>query len=156
MDYVEVGLWRSSRERKPCLTDTQAGKTHRQTDKRGFTGSIPFLPHPGPRCRGRSCRHRSDGGTDTGRWGRRRTPAGCHCHGERPCDHRGRVGVIISSSHYESASQNNSGRVRPGSCARRSETRCHAMVTAVFGGEARLSIRPLRQAANTNSDSSVR
>lgn len=41
-------------------------------------------PHQVLRFQGRSCRRHSDEWTGKGRWGRRRTLAGCRCHGERP------------------------------------------------------------------------
>lgn len=50
------------------------------------------IPLPGPRCRGRSFRRRSDGGRCRGRWGRRRRTAGCRCHGECPAEDGGGSG----------------------------------------------------------------
>lgn len=42
------------------------------------------LPHPQPRCPGRSCHRHGDEGRCRAHWGPGRRSAGCHCRGERP------------------------------------------------------------------------
>lgn len=74
------------------------------------------IPLQGPRCQGRSFRHRSDGGRCRGRWDRHRKTAGSRCHGECPAEEvegqrdaaaQTRLLPVAESEIYTTAPDNN-------------------------------------------------